>query len=271
MKSYLPVGASGRSARQIAVQAAREAGGIIRQQFRLAKSVTFKGRGNIVTQTDLLAERTILGILRQEFPAHSILSEESPAISGSAGFLWVVDPLDGTMNFASGLQHFAVSIAMLSEGDPILGVVYDPMRRELFVAERGCGATLNGRRINVSEKDDLGVAIAGCDLGYSEDGRKRALDAAVSLRPAIQTLRIMGSAVLGQAYVACGRIDLYFHQYLFPWDVAAGQLLLTEAGAVATEWDSRPVTIESRGLVAANAALHRSFLATVLHGTVLAR
>lgn len=266
MNDSLPRGTSGRTARQVAVQAAREAGRIVRRQFGLAQTVGHKGRGNIVTQTDLLSEQSILGLLQREFPAHGILSEESPAIDGPSRYRWVVDPLDGTLNFASSLQHFAVSIALVADAEPVLGVVYDPMRRELFVAERGRGATLDGRRIDVGDKADLGTAIGGFDLGYDEDGRRLAMAAAVAVRPVIQSLRLMGSAVLGQAYVACGRFDLYFHHFLFPWDVAAAQILLREAGALVTAWDGRPATIDSRALVAANPNLHRAFLGVAVDG-----
>jgi len=269
MSSILPRGSSGRTARRIAVQAAREAGRIVRRQFGVAQTVGHKGRGNIVTETDLLSEQTILGLLRQEFPEHGILSEESPAVASTSPYVWVVDPLDGTLNFASQLQHFAVAIALVADGAPVLGVVYDPLRRELFVAERGRGATLDGRPLRVGDREDLGTAIGGFDLGYDEEGRGQALAAAVALRPAIQSLRVMGSAVLGQAYVACGRFDLYFHRFLFPWDVAAAQVLLREAGALATAWDGRPATIHSRALIAANPDLHRAFLEVVAAGSAL--
>ncbi len=119
---------------------------------------------------------------------------------------------------------------------------------------------MDGKPIHASDKIDLETAVGGFDLGYDEEGRRRALEIATAVRPAIQTLRVMGSAVLGQAYVACGRFDLYFHNYLFPWDVAAGQILLREAGALATEWDGTSAGIESRGLVAAATALHEVFL-----------
>lgn len=259
----LPPGKSGRTARAVAVSAARSAGAIIRNQFGRSKVVGQKGRGNFVTQTDLLAEKTILEELRHEFPDHGIISEESPAVSADAHYVWIIDPLDGTTNFATGLPIFAVSIALVVDGQPALGVVYDPTHRDLFVAEKGRGCTLRGRRVTLGDKTDLGRAVGGFDLGYDEEARGRAMAVATAVRPRIQTLRLIGSAVLGQAYVACGRFDLYFHHYLYPWDLAAGQLLLREAGALVTEWAGTPAGVHSRTLVAANPRLHGVFLKAV--------
>jgi fructose-1,6-bisphosphatase/inositol monophosphatase family enzyme len=258
MEGQLPRGRSGRSARAIAIAAARAAGTIVRNQFGVAKTVAYKGRGDIVTQADLLAEQSILELLRSEFPDHGLLSEESPQVITPSPFTWVIDPLDGTMNFSMGLPLFAVAIALTFKGEPVLGVVFEPMRRELFVAEKGRGATLGGQRISVSQKDNLDVAIGGFDLGYHEDSRRVVMAAASRLRPQIQTLRLIGSAVLAQAYVACGRFDLYFHRYLFPWDIAAARILLIEAGALVTNWDGGATTMHDRALIAATPALHET-------------
>lgn len=257
MKQVVPRGTSGRTARSVAVAAAIGAGAVVRHHYGRASNVRYKGKGNLVTQADLDSERTILDVLHREFPEHGIVSEErSPKFAGSS-CVWYVDPLDGTTNFAFGLPCFAVSVALVDNGEPLLAVIYDPLRRELFVAQRGHGATLNGQRIYASSKDGHETVMAAFDLGYDEQARQHAMAVAAKLRPEVMSLRLIGSAVLGQAYVACGRFDLYFHRFLYPWDVAAGQLLVREAGAFACDWSGEPATIESRTLIAANANLTR--------------
>lgn len=259
----LPKGRSGREAKEVAIQAAREAGELIMARFRKLEGIRYKGRRNIVTEADLQAEKRIQALIGAEFPLHQTLCEEGGQSGADSEYIWVVDPLDGTRNYAAGIPHFCVSLALAEGGEVVLGVIYDPSRGELFYAERGKGAHLDGAPINVSRKTRFGAAVVGLDLGYHEGRGLGALEVASALWPGVGSFRVMGSAALGLAYAACGRFDLYFHHFVYPWDLAAGQLLVREAGGIITQRDGSPCTLESKDLVAANRSLHRTFLTLV--------
>lgn len=254
----LPLSRSGRAAREVAVAAARRAGEGVMAQFRKDKLLSYKGRGNPVTSVDLWAEESIVALLREEYPTHGFMAEEGHREGSGAAYTWVIDPLDGTLNYTAGLAYFCTSIALVKDLQPVLGLIYDPARDELFLAERGHGASLDGRPIACGAKTELGLALVGFDLGYDEEGRALALEIARAVRPQVQALRVMGSAALSLAYTACGRLDLYFHPFLYPWDIAAAQLLIAEAGGTICDWDGNPCTLHSRRILAANPGLHAS-------------
>lgn len=225
------------------------------QQFR------YKGRRDVVTDTDIAAENAIKGLIREEFPDHAILAEESGVAAGQADFQWIVDPLDGTFNYSQAIPVFCTSIALAYRGEVILGVIKDPLRRELYLAVKGRGATLNGRPMRVSGKTEISNAAIGFDLGYDEAMRKKALEQAAVLLPMAGTLRLFGSAALSLALTAAGRYDAFYHHWLFPWDLAAGILLVAEAGGCVTDWEGNPVTLTTRSLLASNPILHDKILA----------
>ena len=205
-------------------------GEIIRDRFLTDKEVRFKGRADIVTDVDLAAERVILDLVRTEFPQFSILSEESSPIETGSPYTWVIDPIDGTRNFAEGIPHFCVVVALARGSDVVMGVTYDPIKEETFTAQQGLGARLNGEPISVSDRQEIPQCVLGFDLGYYDDKAATALDMIRSLWPGFQTMRLLGSSALGMAYAAAGRLDLYFHHSLSPWDSASGLLLAREAG-----------------------------------------
>ena len=245
----------------MAVDAARRAGEVILDRFHTDIEISFKGRANLVTDVDLEAERVTLQLLRDEYPDFSILSEESePVVTGSS-YTWVVDPLDGTRNYAAGISHFAVVVALARDGEVVLGVTYDPTRNELFSAEKGAGAYLNGAPISVSPRDEIPESVLGFDMGYIDDRAVGALDLVRALWPGMQSMRIMGSAALGLAYAACGRVDIYFHHHLAPWDLASGLLLVSEAGGVIVDRHGNPATLESDSVVSSSPLLVSRFLA----------
>src|SRR5256714_6938509 len=230
-----------------AIQTARDAGRVLAEKFGRAIQITNKGDIDLVTEADLAAERLIVERIRSYHPRHAILSEEAGdvvAIEGARGeYKWIVDPLDGTTNYAHGYPVFCVSIALEHLGSVVVGVVYDPLRDELFAAERGEGATLNGRRGRVSETDDLNRALL-C-TGFPYDVRERG-DFARHFRNFImsaQSVRRDGAAALDLAYVAAGRFDGFYEEGLRPWDVAAGVLLVEEAGGRGTPQDGPPFDI----------------------------
>jgi myo-inositol-1(or 4)-monophosphatase len=251
--------------RRLAIEAARAAGELLRSELAGARRVAFKGAPtNLVTEMDARAEALVLGRLRDAFPDDAILSEESGAETGRSGRRWIVDPLDGTTNYAHGLPLFGVSIALEVAGRVELGVVYDPNHDELYVAERGAGARVNDRPLAVSQAATLDESLLATGLPYNlretADNNLPEL-AAFSLRA--QGLRRMGSAVLYLAWVAAGRFDGYWELRTGPWDVAAGGLLVQEAGGRVTALDGGPLSLDAPSVVASNGRIHDEML-TVL-------
>lgn len=258
--SSLPLSRSGRGATEVATQAAEEAGSILLKHFHGQKHVTRKpGRANVVSDVDLLSEKVILDVLQDEYPQCSILSEESANTGPESQYAWIVDPIDGTNNYTYGIPVFSVAIALV-EGDTVLfGLVYDPLRKELFHAEKGRGAFVNGCPISVSKRPNIEVSLIGYDMGYNAEVGDVTFGIIQALWPGVHGFRIMGSAALGLAYVASGRLDLYFHPSLYPWDMAGGILLVSEAGGKATDFQGAPATCYHQQLIASNGIVHKEF------------
>ena len=257
----LPLSHGGHDALAVATEAARRAGDILRRQQHAEKVAWDKSAGHVVTETDYLVEEALVGYLRQEYPEWGIQAEESLQERPDTEYTWILDPLDGSRNFSLGIPHFCTSLALARRGEVLLGLIYDPVREETFSALKGQGATLNGRPISVSPRATLVESVLGFDMGYDGVRARRALRLILELWPGMQSIRVMGSAALGIAYAACGRIDLYFHHHLYPWDLAAGILLVSEARGVVTDREGNPISVESQGLIASNASLHAEFLA----------
>ncbi|WP_026107321.1 inositol monophosphatase family protein [Dyella ginsengisoli] len=243
-----------RPAVTIAARAARAAGNIIlRYMNRIdGLNVVEKQQMDFVSEVDRLAEAEIIKELRRAYPDHAILGEESGAI-GKGPLQWVIDPLDGTHNYLRGIPHFCVSIGLLEKGVPTYGVVFDPLRDELYTASKGDGAYLNDRRIRVSKRDDLGGAMIATGFPY----RQRAhlgpqLDMTRAILGQAEDIRRSGSAALDLAYTAAGRYDGYFEIGLKPWDMAAGVLLVREAGGRYCDFAGRDGIPESGNLIAGN-------------------
>lgn len=244
----------------IAVEASTVAGDVIRQRFQKISSVRYKGRANPVTDVDLLAEEMIVETITRRFPEHNILSEEVHTVDRDSEYTWIIDPLDGTMNFTMGIPFVAVSVALAVGDTPLLGAVYDPIRKETFTAERGKGAFLNRKPITVSKKQSLNDAVIGVDLGYDDLGRRRAVETILLVRPQVQAVRLLGSAVLGLCYAACGRFDVYFHPHVYPWDISVGALLIAEAGGQVTDLHGSDVSTRTSNIAASNHRLHKQFM-----------
>lgn len=252
---------------EVAKEAAREAGAIALRFYR-RMAVTHKAdlSYNLVTSTDLKAEKAILRRIRRSFPGAPFLSEEfHPEKPARSPELWVVDPLDGTNNYVHRFPHFCVSIAYAQKGTVLLGVVYDPVRDEMFCAVRGKGATLNGRRIRTSATKRLRDSLVVTGFHYNRGAlMERTLKGIRDLlRAGIQGIRRTGSAALDLCWLACGRTDAYFEYELSPWDYAAGMLIVQEAGGVCTDRLGEPLGLESTGVIASNGPLHRAFLPMV--------
>ena len=228
---------------------------IIRAAFAEARDVSIKGNRNIVTETDVAVERAVKALLLQEFPAHALLAEETAADERSEGWLWVCDPVDGTKNFAQGIPHFAFSLALCHAGVPQLGVITHPLLGWEFRAERGSGCRLNDHPVRVSNRTSLAESIVAIDLGFEDERGHAQLELSHTLWTQVQGIRTSGSAALGFAYVAAGKWDAYVHPKLSPWDSAAGLLLVSEAGGLATDTAGSPAGIWSEWVVAGTPAV----------------
>ncbi len=236
---------------------ARGAGDILRSNYGRRQKVHFKGEIDLVTDVDRESEKYILGRIRETFPDHGVLSEESPELSSSSPYRWIVDPLDGTTNYAHGYPCFCVSVAVEREGKTAAGVVYDPLLDETFTATPGSGAFRNGERISVSETADLRKSLLATGFAYdvkvSKDNNFDYFRAFVFTG---QAIRRDGSAALDLCYLACGRFDGFWELKLKPWDTAAGLLIVREAGGTATRLDGTAYDIHQADLLASNGRIH---------------
>jgi myo-inositol-1(or 4)-monophosphatase len=253
-----------------AVAIAQQTGAMLREALGSAKQIERKSSEiDLVTQYDLAAEELIANGLRAAFPTHGLMAEEGGATAADSGYVWHIDPIDGTNNFAHGIPFFAVSMALYRENEPVVGLVYEPMRDECFTAVAGEGAHLlhNGRKtaLRVTMAERLVDSILATGFPYdrhtSELDNMRQLSAFLKQ---VQGVRRMGSAALDLAYVAAGRLDGYWEFKLNSWDVAAGVLLVQEAGGRVTMMDGRPFSLASKlSLVASNGRIHQDMLTTL--------
>jgi myo-inositol-1(or 4)-monophosphatase len=244
-------------------QMARQAGRILSEGYEKNFQVDYKGEIDLVTEIDRLSEDYILGEISRKFPGHSIMAEESGDTNGSTEHLWIVDPLDGTVNYAHGVPLFSVAIAYAHRGALTLGAVYDPMRDEMFLAEKGCGSWLNGRPLRVKQVADLGHSLLV--TGFPYDVRttpNNNLDNYAKFALNSQGVRRLGSAALDLCYVGAGRFDGYWELSLKAWDLCAGALVAMEAGAKVTDACGQVNFLKPPlSVVAANPALHAKILA----------
>lgn len=249
----------------IAVRAARSAGNIIaRHVDRLDRiRVESKGLNDFVSDVDRMAEQEIIQVLRNAYPDHAIMGEET-GNHGEAEHVWIVDPLDGTTNFLHGLPHFAVSIALQVKGRLEVGVIYDPMRQELYTAHRGGGATLDGRKLRMRSQKTINGRLIGTGFPFKEPHHMDAyLEMFRSVSRRASDLRRAGSAALDLAYVAAGRLDGYWEIGLKPWDLAAGALLVREAGGVVGDFNGTENFIHNGNVVAGSPKLFHDLLQVI--------
>ncbi len=251
---------------EIAQEAARAAGEVLRRYFHPQTLSRAKEEGaatyNLVTDADLEAERTIVEVLRKAFPSDAVLGEESHRDDVDAPRLWIVDPLDGTNNFAHRIPHFAISIAFYEEGQARCGVIYNPVRNDWFLAQRGQGAFYNGERVQVSPAERLDQILIGVGFYYDRGAMMEATLAAIRdlFRQNIHGVRRFGTASLDLAHVGCGMYGAYFEYTLSPWDFAAGALFVEEAGGRVTTARGEPLPRKPTSILASNDKVHDAVL-----------
>jgi myo-inositol-1(or 4)-monophosphatase len=263
--------------RHVGQQAALAAGALLKLNYEKPHDITLKSAIDPVTESDFASQETIIRLIRQTFPDHGILAEEEDLDKGegqggaglpraygpgpSITYRWIIDPLDGTVNFAHGFPLFCVSIAFESAGMVEYGVVYDPLREELFEARRGGGAFVNGRPLKVSRVDLLEGALVA--TGFPYDIRDRLPETLARMGRVMATsqgLRRAGSAALDLSYVAAGRLDGFFEENLKPWDTAAGILLVAEAGGMVSTYSGSPYSLFSENILASNGLIHQDLV-----------
>jgi myo-inositol-1(or 4)-monophosphatase len=251
---------------ETALYAAREGGAIIARYFHDGVTMRTKGTSaDLVSDADVNSERRIVQVIRDAFPDHCVMGEEEHSGDENAEHLWIIDPLDGTTNFAHHLPHFAVSIGYYHKGVAQCGVVWNPIRDDLYIAERGRGATHNGRTLRVGQQKLMSEALIGVGFYYDRGAMMEATLAAIGdcFRQQIHGVRRFGTASLDLAQVACGSYGAYFEYQLSPWDFAAGQLILEEAGGRVTTCSGAPMPLQKTSILASNGALHDQMLSIV--------
>jgi len=246
---------------EVAIKAAKEAGKILKDNFQEINTVTFKEGGSMVTEVDKLSERRIISRIKEAFPKHSINAEESGLDKKASEYIWLIDPLDGTTNYATHVPFFAVSIALVRGNEIQLGAVYDPIHEDLYTAEVRRGATLNDEPIRVSETQDLKMA----KVGYARPSKVKEefINLFSKVEAATRTPKILGSMTLHNCYVGIGNSDAAICLYPNPWDVAAAVLIVKEAGGKVTDFSGNDWSVTSKNTLASNGKIHDELLAVL--------
>lgn len=250
------------------IQIAKEAGEIIKEGFGKKFSIETKGSyTNLVTEYDKKSEATIINYIKKEFPSHSVLAEESGNHYSGSEYLWVIDPLDGTTNFAHGLPIFSVSIGVQKNGRTIYGVVYDVMRDSMYSAELGSGSFCNSRKLKVSDNSDIrkSVLVTGFPYNIAENP-DHAFEHFIAFLKHARAVRRLGSAAIDFCYTAEGVFDGFWEVYLNPWDMCAGKLLVEEAGGLVTDFKSNEINIYSKQILATNNLIHKEMIRILNEG-----
>jgi len=247
----------------VALEAAREAGRFLKLSIGKVRNIEQKKgeERNLVSEIDRGAEERIISIIKRRYPTHAILAEESGGSEAPAEYRWIIDPLDGTTNFLHGVPIFSTSIAVEHNGEVVAGVIYDPCRDEMFSAEKGSGAFLNGKRLKVSAHSRLIESLLVTGFPYDiADNPDAAVERFVGFLMAARGVRRLGSAALDLSYVAAGRFDGFWEVVLNPWDMAAGALFVREAGGMTTDMTGAPLNIYQKRVVASNGLVHQAML-----------
>ncbi|RMG61348.1 MAG: inositol monophosphatase [Deltaproteobacteria bacterium] len=244
-----------------AVEVARRAGGVLRKHYGKRQNIHFKGEIDLVTDVDRESEALIVDFVQSRYRGHSILAEESKPLEGEGEYRWIIDPLDGTTNYAHGYPFFCVSVAVEKGGEVVVGVVYDPLREECFTGVKGGGAFLNGEPVRVSRIEKLRRALLATGFPYDiRESQETNIDYFEAYARSAQAIRRDGSAALDLCYLACGRFDGFWELKLKPWDTAAGYLIVLEAGGMVTGLSGEPYSIYDGDVLGSNGLIHAQML-----------
>jgi len=245
----------------VAISAARKSGLFLKQSVGKVKNIQTKDgeERNLVSEIDRQSEEMIIGLIRKHYPDHAILAEEGGTGAAASEYVWVIDPLDGTTNFLHNIPMFCVTIGIECKGEIVAGVVYDPNLEELYTAERGSGAFLNGKRLHVSATSDLTQSLLVTGFPYDiSTNPNRAIERFIGFLKSARGVRRLGSAALDLCWVAAGRFDGFWEVNLHPWDTAAGLLMVGEAGGTVTDFQGKPGSIYRKEILASNGIIHDS-------------
>ena len=261
-KKALPqMGYNIRKFKEVAVFSAKSAGDLLLENFGKKQKINYKSDVDLLTEIDKKSEKLIIDIITKNFPGHNILSEESKPTDKKSSYKWIIDPLDGTTNYAHNFPFFCVAIALEIDGEIRLGVVYNPILNELFFAEKGKGAYLNNKKIKVSEIKKITNSLLATGFPYDiKESKNNNIKNFINFSLCAQAVRRPGSASLDQCYVAMGRLDGFWELKLNPWDMAAGSLIVKEAGGKVTDFSGKNFSIYKREIVASNGIIHSDMI-----------
>ncbi len=248
---------------EFAINTAEKAGRYLAEHFGKDLQVEHKGRIDLVTQVDRAAQDLIVSMIEERYPGHSLVAEEGVTRIQSSPYVWYIDPLDGTVNYVHGIPIFCVSIAVYKDGEPLIGVCYNPISKELFWAHAGNGAYLNGKKIRVSAAETLVDALVVTGFPYATDRMDRIIGRFSTIIREVQGIRRLGSAALDLCFVACGRFDGFWEEGLRPWDMAAGIVILSEAGGTCSSFCGAGIDLAAGEIVAGNMRIHHELVRLV--------
>ena len=247
-------------AKQVAIEAVKDAGKTLIDNLNKVKTCSFKAKSDIVTEIDIKAEKLIISKIKKNFPDHSIHSEEEGLIDNKSSFLWVIDPVDGTMNYYHAASPFIVAVCLVENNIPLISAIYNPVRDQLYFAERGKGATLNNRKIKVNNNFELKNSVVMTHISSKKDARVRTIIALDSIFNKTLHMRMFGSGLAAMTYVASGKFDVFFNISTHPWDILPGALIVEEAGGVVTDIQGKKINADSKSVLATNGKVHADML-----------
>jgi len=254
------IGTSGKTVSEVIQSTVREAGQMVLGRYHDQGRVDIKGRGDVVSEVDHASEELISSRLLAEFPDFAFLGEESGLRPGDDEWQWIADPIDGTRNFVSHLPNWCDMVSLAHRGVPVAGATYDPLRDEMFYGQTGQATTVNGEPVSVTEKSTVADCVIGLDLGYNDELAMRVWGVIGAVFPGMQAIRVLGSTGLGMAYLAAGRVDLYFCAGGNPWDIASGVVLIEGAGGTVSDRHGASVTMPSEAIIGSSPEAHADFM-----------
>ncbi len=247
-------------AKKISIECVREAGKLLMDNLHEIKKVSFKAKSDIVTEIDLQSEKLMIDKIKTNFPGHNIVSEESGLTDNNSEYIWIMDPIDGTMNYYHSSSPFRVALCLMHRQQPIISSIYNPAKDDLYFSEYNKGSTLNNSRISVNNNFDLKNSIVMTHISSKKNARARTILALESIFQKTLHMRMFGSGLTAMSYIASGKFDVFFNVKTYPWDILPGALLVTEAGGVVTDINGNKITNESTSVLATNGKVHSQML-----------